>query len=161
MKGKPPPRVNRPDVLHSAAAQIDPDNQLPQDIQAQFKSLMKEFDSVFDPDFKGYNSAAGPFQAKVNMGPVESPQRKGRLPQYDRGKLVLLQEKFDELEALGVFETPEKANTTVEYLNPSFLVKKGNSGHRLVTAFTDVGHYSKQQPSLLPNVDTTLRHIAQ
>ena len=110
VKGKPPPHVNRPDVLHSAPAQIDPDNQLSQDIQAQFKSL-KEFDSVFDPDFKGYNGAAGPFQAKVNMGPVEPPQRKGRLPQYDWGKLVVLQEKFDELEALSVFETPEKANS--------------------------------------------------
>jgi hypothetical protein len=118
-KGKPTVRI-KPAVPHSAAVQIDPDNQLPQDIQAEFKSLMKEFDSVFDDDFKGYNGAADPFQAKVNMGPVEPPQRKGRLPQYDRGKLVLLQEKFDELEALSVFEIPQKADTTVEYLNPSF-----------------------------------------
>lgn len=146
---------------HSSAVQVDPDNLLSPQVQAEFHSVLQEYDSVFDPNFKGYNGAAGSFHAKVNMGPVEPPQRKGRLPQYDRGKLVELQEKFDQLEALGVFETPEDAGVTVEYLNPSFLVKKPNGDYRLVTAFADVGRYSKPQPSLLPDVDTTLRHIAQ
>lgn len=49
----------------------------------------------------------------------------------------------------------------VEYLNPSFLVKKPSGGARLVTAFADVGRYSKPQPSLLPDVDSTLRQIAR
>ena len=48
-----------------------------------------------------------------------------------------------------------------EYLNPSFLVKKASGGHRLVTAFADVGRYSKPQPSLMPDVDSTLRQIGQ
>ena len=34
-------------------------------------------------------------------------------------------------------------------------------GHRLVTVFADNGRYSKPQPSLAPDVDSTLRHIAQ
>ena len=50
---------------------------------------------------------------------------------------------------------------TAEYLNPSFLVKKPSGGFRLVTAFSDVGRYSKPQPSLMPDVDSTLRTIAQ
>ena len=95
------------------------------------------------------------------MGPVKLPQQKGRLPQYARDKLVELQEKFDNLEQLGVFQRPEDVGITVEYLNPSFLVKKPNGGSRLVTAFADVGRYSKPQPSLLPDVDSTLRRIAQ
>ena len=95
------------------------------------------------------------------MGPVEPPQRKGRLPQYARGKLVELQEKFDKLEELGVFKRPEDIGISVEYLNPSFLVKKPNGGSRLVTAFADVGRYSKPQPALLPDVDSTLRLVAQ
>ena len=49
----------------------------------------------------------------------------------------------------------------VEYVNPSFLVKKPRGGHRLVTAFTDVGRYAKPQPSLMPNVDGVLRTIRQ
>ena len=80
---------------------------------------------------------------------------------YGRDKLTELQQKFDELENLGVFQRPEDLGITVEYLNPSFLVKKPNGGYRLVTAFTDVGRYSKPQPSLMPDVDSTLRHIAQ
>ena len=106
---------------------------------------------MFNPNIKGYNGA----------GPVEPPQWKGRLPQYARNQLVELQQKFDELEALGVFRRPEDINITVEYLNPSFLVKKPSGGSRLVTAFADVGRYSKPQPSLMPDVDSTLRHIAQ
>ena len=95
------------------------------------------------------------------MGPVEPPQRKGRLPQYSRERLVELQHKFDELEELGVFKRPEDVGIAVEYLNPSFLVKKSNGGTRLVTAFGEVGQYSKPQPSLMPDVDSTLRLIGQ
>lgn len=145
----------------------DPDTTLPgpdmvaQTVRADFQSLLTEYDTVFDPQFPGYNGAAGAYKAKVNMGPVEPPQRKGRLPQYARDKLIELQEKFDDLEILGVFRRPEDVGITIEYLNPSFLVKKPNGGSRLVTAFSDVGRYSKPQPSLLPDVDSTLRLIAQ
>ncbi|KAK3749721.1 hypothetical protein QZH41_003772 [Actinostola sp. cb2023] len=95
------------------------------------------------------------------MEPVEPPQRESRLPQYARNKLVELQQKFDDLEATGVFRRPEDAGVDVKYLNPSFLASKSSGGSRLVTAFSDVGRYSKPQPSLTPNVDTTLRLIAQ
>ncbi|VDI46836.1 Hypothetical predicted protein [Mytilus galloprovincialis] len=46
-------------------------------------------------------------------------------------------------------------------LTRPFLVKKPNGSFRLVTAFADVGRYSKPQPSLMPDVDSTLRQIAQ
>ena len=77
------------------------------------------------------------------MGPVEPPQHKGHLPQYAQDKLIELQEKFDHLERLGVFRHLEDVDITVEYLNPSFLVKKPNGGSHLVTAFADVGRYGK------------------
>ena len=104
----------------------------------------------------------GPFEAKINMGPVQPPQRKGRVPQYACDKLLELQQKFDDLESQGVFARPESLGLTVEYLNPSFLVKKSSSdcGFRLVTAFADVGRYSKPQPSLMPNL-MILHSIAQ
>lgn len=161
----PPPTAQRPlppsSTRYSASVQVDPDNTLPQTVRADFQSLLTEYDTVFDPQFPGYNGAAGAYKAKVNMGPVEPPQRKGRLPQYARDKLIELQEKFDDLEILGVFRRPEDVGITIEYLNPSFLVKKPNGGSRLVTAFSDVGRYSKPQPFLLPDVDSTLRLIAQ
>ena len=74
-------------------------------------------------------------------------------------QLDLLQSKFDELEAQSIFCRPDDIKV-IEYLNPSFLVKRRNGGFRLVTAFTDVGQYSKLQPSLMPDVDSTLLKIA-
>ena len=147
--------------LHSQSVSLDPDHILPEDTRALFSSLLTEFEEVFDHDYKGYNGASGPFEAVVNMGPVQPPQRKGRLPQYARDKLLERQQKFDELEEKGVFARPEDIGITVEYLNPSFLVKKPNGGFRLVTAFADIGRTSKPQPSLMPDVNSTLRQIAQ
>ena len=150
-----------PAQIHTHKVSVDPDNILPDKVRRSFHDLLAAHDQVFDPTITGYNGAVGPFEAVVNMGPVQPPQRKGRLPQYNHNKLVELQQKFDELEAQGVFQRPEDIGITVEYLNPSFLVAKPTGGHRLVTAFADVGRYSKPQPSLLPDVDSTLRTIAQ
>ena len=72
-----------------------------------------------------------------------------------------MQQKFDELEELGVFKGPEDVGISIEYLNPSFLVKKANRGSRLVTAFGEVGRYSKPQPSFTADVDSSLRLIGQ
>ena len=88
-------------------------------------------------------------------------QRKGRIPQCVRYKLLELHRKFDELENQGVFTHPESLGIKAEYLHPSFLVKKTSGGFRLVTAFAEVGRYSKPQPSLMPDVDSTLRSIAR
>ena len=159
---QPSPPPLQVSTKHSANVCLDPENLLPRDVRAKFSSLLDEYDHVFDPKIKGYNGSVGPFEARVNMGPVEPPQRKGLLlPQYARNQLLELQHKFDELEALGVFRRPEDINIAVEYLNPSFLIKKANGGCRLVTAFADVGRYSKPQPSLMPDVDSTLRLIDQ
>ena len=143
------------------AVSVDPDNILQPHVKSSFHKLLETYSEVFNPNFKSYNGAAGPFKARVNMGPVQPPQRKGRVPQYSRDKLLELQQKFDELESLGVFSRPEDIGIDVEYINPSFLVKKTNGGYRLVTAFADVGRYSKPQPSLMPDINSTLRHIAQ
>ena len=94
------------------------------------------------------------------MALYRPPQRKGRVPQYSRNQLVELQAKFDELEQAQVFRRPEDLGITVEYLNPSFLVKKPSGGHRLETAFADVAEYIKPQPSQMPDVDSTLPTIA-
>ena len=144
----------------SSSVSIDPDNILSEDLCVKLRHLLQTYDRVFNPDITGYNGAAGPIQASVNIGPVQPPQRKGRVPQYSRNQLVELQAKFDELEQAEVFRRPEDLGITVEYLNPSFLVKKPSGGHRLVTAFADVVRYSKPQPSLMPDVDSTLRTIA-
>ena len=124
----PKPPVHQPSTKHSVNVNLDSNNLLPQDIRAKCTSLLDEYDHIFDPNIKGYNGAEGPFKARVNMGPVEPPQRKGRLRQYVRHQLLELQQKFDELETLGVFKRPEDISIPVEYLNPSFHVKKPSGG---------------------------------
>lgn len=140
---------------NSDTVQLDPDNILSEEMHDTFTSVISEYDNVLSSDISG---TVGPFQAIVNMGPVQPPQRKGRVPQYVRDELEELQCKFDDLEHQGVFERPEDVAINVEYLNTSFFVKNPPCGYRLVA---DVRYYSKPQPSLMPDVQSILRSIGK
>ena len=157
----PAPSSQRARKPFSKNVTVDPGHCLPDTIRNQFHSLHLEYDDVFNPAVSKYNGASGKIEAFVNIGPTLPPQRKGRLPQYNRRTLEELQDKFDELESAGVFAKPEQVNVQVEYLNTSFLVKKPNGDSRLVTAFGEVAQYCKPQPSLMPNVDSVLRDIGK
>ena len=124
------------------------------------KETNEKFKIVFDPSIGCYNGTSGTFVHKVNMSSSLPPQRRGRIPMYSRNNLELLQMKFDELYQQGVFIRPEDAGITAEYVSPSFLVSKQSGGHRLVTAFTEIGQYAKPQPSVMPKVDDIIRHLA-
>ena len=139
---------------------IEPDYILSEDLRVKFLELLQTCDRIIDPDMIGYNGAADPSLASVNICPVQRPNEKAACPTAPRTNIVELQAQFDELEQTQVFRRPENLDITAEYLNPSFLVKKPSGGHRLVTAFADVARYSKPQPSLMPDVDTTLSSMA-
>ena len=141
---------------------VDPDKILLESYQTKFRTLTQAYNDVFDTKIQGYNDSMGPFEATINMGAIQlpppsplPPQRNGRVPQYARNKLLELHRKFDKLENQGVFARPESLDIKAEYLNPSFLVKKTSGGFRLVTTFAEVVRYSKPQPSLMPDVDST------
>ena len=87
---------------------LDPDNQLKPSQVVEFKELALQFDSVFDPNFTGYNDFSGKIRAHLNLGPVPPPPQKARLPLYDNGNLELLQVESDKLEDLGVLVCPEE-----------------------------------------------------
>ena len=127
----------------------------------RYRSLHRDFEHVFSDSFPGYNGHAGNVKAAVNVTNCLPPQRKGRIPFYNRDKLVELQHQFDEFERMGVFGKPEDHGINVEYVNPSFLVKKPDGGHRLVTSFGEVAKHCKPAPSLMADVDSTLRQIGQ
>ena len=149
-------------TLHSDAVRINPDGLVSSDVSAKVMDIHRMYDQVFCPDLPLYNGHSGRVECHINMGPVKPPQRKGRLPYYDHKKLVLLQEKFDVLEKQSVLRKPEEVGVVVEYLNMSFLVEKpGSKDYRLVTAFSEIGEYSKPQPSIMPNVENTLRTIGR
>ena len=129
--------------------------------ETPFKYVLKTYDNVFSPVTSHYNGKRGPCFVEVNMGESLPPQRKGRLPPfYSRDNLQLLQNKFDELENKGVFSRPQDIGVTVENIHPSFLVNKPNTtDKRLVTDFSSITEYCRPTPSLLPDVDSTLRTI--
>ena len=139
---------------------VDPESYLHPSVKQAFLDLHKEFkDTVFDKSIGCYNGSFGPVKGVVNMGPIQPPQRKGRVPQYSRDKLSLLQDQCDALESEGVLERPENLNIVAEYLNPSFLINKQSGGHRLVTAFGEVAKYAKPQPALMSDINSTIRAI--
>ena len=59
---------------HSSSIQIDLDGML--------SAIVQEYNDVFDPNYRVYNGNIGPFEAAVDIRPVERPQRKEHLPQY-------------------------------------------------------------------------------
>lgn len=146
---------------YSSNVNVNPDKVLTSAEEHPFKVLLKTYENVFSPVTSHYNGKMGPCHVEVNMGESLPPQRKGRVPFYSRDNLQVLQDKFDELEAKGVFSRPQDIGITVENIHPSFLVNKQNStDKRLVTDFSSISEYCRPTPSLLPDVDTTLRTIS-
>ena len=71
------------------------------------------------------------------------PQRKGKLSFYNQSNLRFLQEEADQLEKLSVLAKPEDIGIDVRYVSPSFLVKKLYGGYHFVTAFNELGQYTR------------------
>ena len=141
---------------------VDPNGQLGAEWKKRFVEVNEQYDSVFEPTIGRYNDKSGRLRAHITFGPVLPPSRKLHAPCYGKDNLQILQNKFDELEAQGVFARPEDVGVVVQHVSPSFLVRKSNGGgYRLVTAFTSLGEYIKPLPSLMPTVEDMLRTIAE
>ena len=125
-----------------------------------FRELALEFDEVFGPINGGYNGAFGRVEAVVNFGENPPPQRRGRLPFYPKAGLDELQDHWDELERRGFVSKPQEIGVEVELVHPSFLVKKPSGGNRLVSVFIELARFCRPTPSLMPDVEATLRRIA-
>ena len=63
---------------------------------------------------------SGTIRANMNMGPVEPPPRKGKIPLYNHSNLQQLQLEADKLEELGVLAKPEDVGVDVKFVSPSF-----------------------------------------
>ena len=139
--------------------EIDPSKKEPI-VKRKFEQLHFQHKEVFDDSRLGlYNGYSGNLEVKVNMGPMLPRQRKGRMPLYNKKMQDEYQEICDSLEGT-VLVKPEDVGVCVEYLNPSFLIRKPSGKKRLVTAFGEVGKYAKPQPALMPDSNQILRSIA-
>ena len=61
---------------------------------SRFRAVNEDLKHVFSNNFPGYNGKRGPITAVVNTTNTLPPQRKGRIPFYNRDKLVDLQKTF-------------------------------------------------------------------
>ena len=100
-------------------------------------------------------------RAKVNIGKVAPPPHKSRIPLYKHSNLQLLQQEFDNLEALGVLAKPEDVGVDVVYSSPSMLVKKPDGGNRLCTAFNELAQYSRILPTASTSPNEVLRKLSR
>ena len=148
-------------ILFSSTIIIDPSKQLSNEWHTAFSNLHQQYDIVFEPKIGRYNGFAGKLEAKISFGSAVPPPRKLHAPSYSRDNLQLLQDKFDELEAQGVFGRPEDYGITVEHVSPSFLVKKSSGGYRLVTAFTALSAFTKPLPTIMPTVEEMFRTVSE
>ena len=145
---------------HSTLVTVNPDGLISDTDAERFKHLNNQYDSVFDPDFRAYNDYSGTVRAKVNLSSVQPTPRKGKLPLYKHSTMQLLQEEADKLEARGVLAKPEEIGVDVLYVSPSFLVKKPTGGYRFVTAFNDLGQYTRILPTASTSCNDVLRQIS-
>ena len=126
-----------------------------------FKVIHEEHSSVFTTEIGCYNNYSGEFKHVVNMSPNLPPQRRGRIPDYSKGDKEILQDEFDYLLSEGVFSRAEDVGQPVEFVHPSFLVKKSSGGHRLVTSFGEMANYCRPQPTVNSNIEHALHQIGQ
>ena len=140
---------------------VDPSNSLSKDQQSTLIRTNKKYGEAFTDGFGCYNGYSGQFTHTINVSDHLPPQNKGRIPVYSKGDLVTLQEKFDELYTAGIIARAEEVGVPVEYVHPSFLVKKPSGGERLVTSFGTVAEYARPQPTCTSNVEHVLHQVGQ
>ena len=142
------------------AVTVDPDGLCTKNEKILFEDINKSYNTVFDSNFDEYNDSSGVIRANINFGKSLPPPRKGRLPFYNQANLCLLQEEADKLEKLGVLAKPEDVGVHVQYVSPSFLVKKPQGGYRFVTAFNELSQYTHILPSVSSSCDEVLRKLS-
>ena len=145
---------------YSGRVTVDPDGQLTVKDRQAFEAINNRYDSVFSTTFGLYNDNSGPLRAHVHIGPVEPPPMKGKLPLYSHNNMQQLQEEADKLEAQGVLAKPEDLGIQVKFVSPSFLVTKPNGEFRFVTAFNNLGMYTRILPTAGKSCDAVLRRLS-
>ena len=149
------------DSIPLNSIQIDPSNILTKPVQAMFHKLHRKYDTVFSGGVGCYNGYYGKFHHVINVGDKLPKQHRGRIVKYNVEDTQRLQQKFDELHAAGVLARAEDIGVPVEYVHPSFLVKKSNGDYRMVTSFGEVAEYARPQPTITSNTEHVLHQIGQ
>ena len=134
---------------YSSTTTIDPSGKLlTKTERIKFAELHQDYDQQFCPVISLYNGYSGNVKAYIDMGPISPPPNKPKMPLYNQSTTRLLQDEADKLESLGVLAKPEDLGVKVRHASPSFLVKKPDGTHRMVTAFNQLSQYVRYLPSV-------------
>ena len=144
----------------SDSVKVGPDGQLSVSQCTLFNDLLHDYDCVFSPHLGTYNDKSGCICAHNNIGPVEPPARKGKLPFYNQSNLQKLQEEADKLKELGVLAKLEEVGVHVKFVSPSFLVRKPDGSSRFVTAFNNLNPYVRLLPTATVSCDDILCRLS-
>ena len=131
------------DFLHQVS--IDPDNILPQYWKQRFFEVCKRFTAVITPKPGKYNGYYGRIDNSINFATTPPPSIRAHLPKYNNEMLTIMAEKMNKLEEWGVLRKPEEIGVVPEFVLPSMLTPKSESGEwRLVTDFTALNIHIKK-----------------
>ena len=146
---------------YSSTTSIDPSAKLlTESERSRFAELHRDYDERFSPNISVYNGYSGNVTAYIDMGPMPPPHTKPQIPLYNQSNMRLLQDVADEIESIGVLAKPEELGVKVRHASPSFLVKKPDDTHRMVTAFNQLSQYVRYPPSVSITCDDVLRRLA-
>ena len=158
---KPPPNLNLKES-HIQDIKIDPDNQLSQEWKDKFANICEDFIDVFNPNPGKYNGFYGDIDCSLNFASNPPPSVKARIPSYPHDKLQLMGTLMDDMERMGVLQTPEDAGVVPTFVVPSMLQPKSEPGQwRLVSDFTPLNIHIKKLPTVSPTINEAKQKIAK
>ena len=142
--------------------QVDPDLQLTPENRDIFNKIHIRFQKLFTPQPGKYNGNRGYIDNKLKFASPPPPNTRTHIPNYSPAMNSILAQKMDLLESWGVLVEPERIGVSVEYVSPSLLVPKPDSGeYRLVTDFSSLNLHLKKVPNTSATIAQARKRIAR
>ena len=158
---EPPPNFN-PDEDHTQDIKLDPDDQLSQGWKEKFQNVCSEFKDIFNPNPGRYNGFYGDIDCSLNFASVPPPSVRARIPSYPHDKLQLMGKLMDDMEQMGVLQTPEEAGVVPVFVVPSMLHPKAEPNQwRVVSDFTPLNIHLKKLPTVSPTINEAKQKLAK
>ena len=141
---------------------LDPDDQLSKDWKNKFYGICSQFKDVINPNPGRYNGYYGDIDCSINFASSPPPSVKARIPNYPHSKLQLMGKLMDDMERMGVLQTPESAGVVPTFVVPSMLVPKDEAGQwRMVSDFTPLNIHIKKLPTVNPTIEEVKQKLAK
>ena len=157
----PPPNLNLKEC-HIQDIVLDPDDQLDETSKAMFYETCSNFRDVINPRPGRYNGYYGDVDCSINFASHPPPSVRARIPTYSHEKLKLMGKLMDDMENMGVLQTPEKAGVVPTFVVPSMLRPKSEPGEwRCVSDFTPLNIHIKKLQTVNPTIEEVKQKLAK